>query len=126
MKYYIGKIKEQHGDHGDFENYETILFKTDECPNEYLDVIAYEWYDLNPSMEHLLIKPEEAKEFFERYKSNYEVFWNDCLTYCAGDYYEVPKYVWDCLRDKRIHFYFYIHKENSLENWKKLKEMYLK
>ena len=122
MKYYIGKIKEQHGE---FECYTTILFKTDECPDGYLDVLAYEWYDLNDPMDFLLNTPEAAKDFFEVYKADEEWMWNDCMVYAAGDHEEVPKDIWDYLRNKRIHTNLYIDKDNSVENWMKLKEMYL-
>lgn len=123
MKYYIGKIQESRGE---FENYETILFKTDECPDAYLDILAYEWYDLNPSMKDLLDEPEWAEDFFKEFKNNGYQMWNDYMTYCAGSYYEVPKDVWDCLQDKRIHSDLYITGEgNSVKDWVKLKEMYL-
>lgn len=123
MKYYIGKIWEQHGE---FECYETVLFKTDELPAKYLAVLAWEWYDLNPSLEHLLTEAEEAKEFFEEFVSDNYFFWNDCMTYCASFFKEVPKDIWDFLQDKRIHSDLYITGEgNSVENWIKLEKMYL-
>lgn len=123
MKYYIGKIWEQYGE---FETYATILFKTDEHPAEYLEVLAYEWYDMNDSMDLLLEDPELAKDFFAVYVLDNYLFWNDCMTYCASFYYEVPKDIWDFLQDKRIHTDLYITGEgNSVANWIKLKEMYL-
>lgn len=123
MTYYIGKIQERRGE---FENYETIMFKTDECPREYLEVLAYEWYDLNDPMDFLLNTPEAAKEFFEVYKADEEWMWNDCMIYAAGDHEEVPKDIWDFLQDKRILTNLYINVGNSVEDWVKLKEMYLK
>lgn len=124
MKYYIGKIQEQHGE---FENYETILFKTDECPIAYLEVLAYEWYDRNDTMDFLLEDPEYAGEFFEEYKNDGYQMWNGYMTYGAGDHEEVLKNIWEYLKDKRIHSDLYITGEgNSVENWIKLKEMYLK
>ena len=123
MKYYIGKIQERNGE---FENYETIMFKTDEYPREYLEVLAYEWYDINNSMDFLLDAPAAAKDFFAGYKIDEGWMWNDCMIYAAGDHEEVPKDIWDFLQDKRIFTNLYINVGNSVEDWVKLKEMYLK
>ena len=122
MKYYIGKIQERRGE---FRNNESIMFWTDEDPHEFLEVIAYEWYDLNENMDALLNDPESAEEFFEEYEANEEWMGNEFMIYGAGDHEEVPEDIYDFLLDKRIFVNVQINKGNSVANWVKLKEMYL-
>ena len=74
-KYYYAVVEERHGE---FENRESVLFKTRNCPAKYHDKIVENWYE---SLADDLL-PVTNKDGW---------YWNDCMMYGGGRYDEISK-----------------------------------
>ena len=85
MKYYVGKISEQHGE---FEVEQSFLFATAGDDNQLMEQLAKDWYGLDHHDSDGL--PEG-------------MYWN-CgeMAYGAGRHYEVTKATYDDLKDNWV------------------------
>lgn len=79
MRYYLGNIKEHHGE---YVCDQTILFTAESMPDEVLASITKSWYGSSPEPEN------------DGYG---EVYWGDGMCWQAGSFYEIKKEVFTYL-----------------------------